>query len=353
MHRIDFRDVAVAYGANTVLHGLSLAIQPSEFLALLGPSGCGKTTMLRVLAGFVPYTGSVLLDGKPIDDVPTHRRGIGIVFQDYALFPHRTVRENVAFGLRMRRTGAAATAARVDQMLELLRLDGLGDRYPGQLSGGQQQRVALARAIAIDPPVLLLDEPLSSLDKKLREEMQIELRQLQKRVGITTVFVTHDQEEALAMADRVAVMSGGRIQQMDSPRAIYARPANRFVADFIGRSSIHPVEVVARDADIWRCRLADGTELRAAAPATAGDARFLCVRPESIALVPADHADPACNVLDAVVEDVVFQGGASHVRLRAGDTLFACEERGPGGGRTPGERVRIAWAPADGVLLGE
>ncbi|MCC7274975.1 MAG: ABC transporter ATP-binding protein [Alphaproteobacteria bacterium] len=356
MHGIEFRDVAVRYGSNTVLHGLSLAIAPSEFLALLGPSGCGKTTMLRVLAGFVPYAGSVLLDGRPIDAVPTHRRGIGIVFQDYALFPHRTVAENIAFGLRMRGGAAAAIGRRVEEMLELLRLGGLGARYPGQLSGGQQQRVALARAIAIDPPVLLLDEPLSSLDKKLREEMQIELRQLQKRVGITTVFVTHDQEEALAMADRIAVMNGGRIQQIGTPREIYARPANRFVADFIGRSSLHPVRV-AGDADgTWRCTREDGTALRAVGPASAspGAAFFLSVRPESIALAAPDHVDPALNVLDAVVEDVVFQGGVSHVRVRAaGGALFACEERGPGAGRGPGERVRIAWTPEDGILVPE
>jgi len=367
VHRIEFRDVVVRYGKESVLHGLSLEIEPSEFVALLGPSGCGKTTMLRVLAGFVEYGGTVRLDGTPIDAIPSHRRGIGVVFQDYALFPHKTVAENIGFGLRMRKAPAAEIAARVAEMIDLLRLNGLADRFPNQLSGGQQQRVALARAIAINPAVLLLDEPLSALDKKLREEMQIELRQLQRRIGITTVFVTHDQDEALALADRIAVMDGGRIRQIGRPTEIYERPADRFVADFIGRSNLFPVTVVAREGSVHVCRLAGGATVRAIGPDRLGpgEAAHLSVRPEKIAIqdgaAPAGGAAKAAGgagvetMLDGTIDDVVFHGNRSMVRVRlTGGAVFACEEQHAEGEtvlRPTGASVRVRWKAEDALLV--
>ena len=232
---VELRDISANYGSNRVLDSVSLTLAQGEFVAVLGPSGCGKTTLLRVVAGFVEHAGSVSIAGQPCENVPPHKRNIGIVFQDYALFPHRTVADNIGFGLRFRKLPRDERAGKIDNLLSLLQLRGLESRYPSELSGGQRQRVAIARALAIDPQVL---EPLSALDKKLREEMQVELRQLQQRVGITTMFVTHDQEEALALADKIVVMDSGRIRQEGPPAEVYVRPRNRFVANFIGKSNI-------------------------------------------------------------------------------------------------------------------
>jgi putative spermidine/putrescine transport system ATP-binding protein len=232
---VEFRGLRRSFGAARALDGLDLTARPGELLALLGPSGCGKTTALRMVAGFeTPDSGEVLVDGKDITGIPAHRRDAGMVFQSYSLFPHLNARDNVAFGMRMRGTRTAERRKRADELLELVGLPQYGDRYPHQLSGGQQQRIALARALALQPRVLLLDEPLSALDAKVRLTLREEIRRLQQELGITTLFVTHDQEEALSMADRVAVMHNGRLEQCASPAELYARPTTAFVAEFVG-----------------------------------------------------------------------------------------------------------------------
>jgi putative spermidine/putrescine transport system ATP-binding protein len=299
---------------------VTLDIAAGEFFSLLGPSGCGKTTSLRMIAGFeMPDSGRVHVGGQDITDVPVHKRDMGMVFQSYALFPHRTVAQNVAFGLRMRDVPKADIDRRVAAALAQVALTGMEDRRPSQLSGGQQQRVALARALVIEPRVLLCDEPLGALDRKLRQQMQFELKELQKRLGVTLVFVTHDQEEALAMSDRIAVMNHGRVEQVGAPTEIYERPRTRFVADFIG-------EINLLDE--------------------AGKPRAL--RPEKIRLVP-----PADARVSGTVETANFLGGATLYRVQAdGRTWLAREthagERSP---RGPGDPVGLAWNDADMVTL--
>jgi putative spermidine/putrescine transport system ATP-binding protein len=273
------------YGATVAVAGIDLAVREGEFMTLLGPSGCGKTTTLGLIAGFFPPSaGSIAIGGRPVAELPPFRRDIGVVFQDYALFPHLTAAENVAFGLRMRKVAAADVASRVREALDLVQLGSLGERRPLELSGGQRQRVALARALVIRPAVLLLDEPLSNLDLKLREEMRVEIAGLQRRLGITTVFVTHDQGEALVMSDRIAVMNAGRIEQVGRPADIYERPATRFVAEFIGRMNF----------------LADG-------------ARTLAIRPERARLSAQAPADGFAR--RATVKQVLYLGGAREYRL--------------------------------------
>jgi len=252
------------YGATVAVAGIELEVREGEFMTLLGPSGCGKTTTLGLIAGFFPPTaGEIYLAGRPVAGLPPFKRDIGVVFQDYALFPHMTAGENVAFGLRMRNVEAAEIGRRVRQALELVQLGALAERRPLELSGGQRQRVALARALVIQPAVLLLDEPLSNLDLKLREEMRVEIAGLQRRLGITTVFVTHDQGEALVMSDRIAVMNAGRIEQIGTPAEIYERPASRFVAEFIGRMNFftdrgRTVAIRPERARLAKYRPADG-----------------------------------------------------------------------------------------------
>jgi len=308
-------------GRVVAVDDVTLDIEAGEFFSLLGPSGCGKTTSLRMIAGFeLPDSGRVHVGGRDITDLPVHKRDMGMVFQSYALFPHRTVAENVAFGLRMRDVPKPDIARRVKAALAQVALTGLEERKPGQLSGGQQQRVALARALVVEPPVLLCDEPLGALDRKLRQQMQFELKELQKRLGVTLVFVTHDQEEALAMSDRIAVMNKGRVEQVGAPTEIYERPRTRFVADFIGEINILEEE---------------------------GRARAL--RPEKIRFVPeADARVPG------IVETANFLGGSTLYRIRTTDqrTLLAREthagERSP---RAAGDSVGLAWADSDTVAL--
>jgi putative spermidine/putrescine transport system ATP-binding protein len=330
-------------GGVTAVDAVELDVAPGEFFSLLGPSGCGKTTTLRMIAGFeIPDEGAIRVGGRDLTHVPVHRRDMGMVFQSYALLPHRTVAENVAFGLRMRRVPRPDIAARVASALAQVKLTGLEERRPAQLSGGQQQRVALARAIVIRPGVLLCDEPLGALDRKLRQAMQLELKELQRALGLTLVFVTHDQEEALAMSDRVAVMNAGRLEQVGAPAEIYDRPRTRFVAEFIGE--INLFDGTLRDG---RFTLADGRAVPA--PAGAPGAVTLGLRPERARLVTNGE-----GVLDGTVADVSFLGDQVVYTVEAGGHRLLVKERNPGGSalRVAGSPVGVAWTADAGVLIG-
>jgi spermidine/putrescine transport system ATP-binding protein len=317
---IELRQVVKRFGGTAALHGVTLDIRDNEFFTLLGPSGCGKTTLLRLIAGFEDVSeGEILLFGEPIADREPNRRPVNTVFQHYALFPHMTVMDNVAFGLRMKGVPEPARRERAGRMLEMVHLSAFADRMPAQLSGGQQQRVALARALAPEPRVLLLDEPLSALDLKLRQAMRVELKQIQEETGITFVFVTHDQEEALTMSDRIAVMSAGRVQQVGPPRAIYEAPVNRFVAGFIGETNLLEVEVEAVEGGTARVVLPGGHRLACPAEAVAPGRHHLSIRPERLSLAsPGEGAD-----LEATVERVVYLGTDLQLLTRLeGGTAF-------------------------------
>ncbi|HEU4367072.1 MAG TPA: ABC transporter ATP-binding protein [Methylomirabilota bacterium] len=343
---VELRGCTRDYGPVRAVDGLDLAVHEGEFLALLGPSGCGKTTTLGLVAGFVePTAGRVLIDGDDVTGRPAHLRGLGVVFQSYALFPHLSVRENVAFGLRERKLPAAEIERRVGDALELVHLDRRGGQRPAELSGGMQQRVALARALVYRPRVLLLDEPLAALDKKLREGMRDELRAIQRSVGITTVFVTHDQAEALGLSDRIGVMNHGRIEQLGAPREIYERPATRFVADFIGASTVLRGRALAAD----RVAVAAGSLRVAGGRALpAGTDVELAIRPERVRLVPG----PGDNVIDAWVEGLVYQGAQTEVTARLADgqrVLVFVTEPVPVP-LAPGQTLRL-HLPADAFMV--
>lgn len=306
--RIQLTALSKFYGSAKVLNGIDLTIEPGEFFSLLGPSGCGKTTTLRLIGGFEEIEhGSVQIDGVDMRGVPPERRPVNTVFQSYALFPHKTVADNVAFGLRFQDCSKAEARRRVGEALELVRLDGYESRRPHQLSGGQQQRVALARSLVLRPKVLLLDEPLGALDAKLRRVLQVELRQLHRDVGITFVYVTHDQEEALTMSDRLAVMNLGSIEQVGPPRTVYDEPANTYVADFLGLANLLPATATS-----------DGVEVMGrAVGATTGGVRGNCyvvVRPERVRLIGPDGAGWRGRI-----DRVVFAGALTHVHLTVGD----------------------------------
>ena len=347
------RGLRKTYGAVTALDGVSIDVQPGEFVSLLGPSGCGKTTVLRIVAGLVePDAGRVLLAGSDVTGMPVHRRNVGLVFQSYALFPHMTVFETVAFGLRRRRVPESETRSRVSRMLELVRLHELAARHPRELSGGQQQRVALARALVTEPGVLLLDEPLSNLDALLRDEMRLELKRLQERLGTTMIFVTHDQAEALTLSDRVVVMDRGRVEQVGSPEEVYRRPATAFVARFLGRANFLAGVVAGSDARGVLVKLEDGAMVVAAGPRDGigpGQPVRVAIRQESIRLTsPAG----AARGVPAVVVFHAFAGQAHHyiAQLADGRELEvvrpAAEPVIPRG--TP---VEVEWAPEDVILL--
>jgi len=334
------------YGGIRAVAGLDLVVYEGELLSLLGPSGCGKTTTLNLIAGFVPpTTGRVRIDGQDVTDRPAHQRRLGVVFQSYALFPHLSVFENVAFGLRERRTPRAEMERRVRASLALVRLDTRAEHRPAQLSGGMQQRVALARALVYEPRVLLLDEPLAALDKKLREEMRSELREIQRSVGITTVFVTHDQSEALGLSDRIAVMHRGRIEQLGTPREIYERPATRFVAEFIGASSV----VRGRAAAADRVTLTGGEAVRVlGVPGLrAGDAVELAIRPERIRLAGGEGE----NVMDGRVTGVVYQGLQTEltVEIGGGQRLLVFVAEPAPAALAPGQALRL-HLPSDAFM---
>jgi spermidine/putrescine ABC transporter ATP-binding subunit len=321
--QIDLIDIRKTFGSTVAVSHVSLRVDGGEFLALLGPSGSGKTTLLNLVAGFEqPTTGKVLLDGRDISLVPPYRRGIGMVFQHYALFPHMTVAENVAFPLRMRHVSSADQRVRVAEALDLVRLAGYEARFPRQLSGGQQQRVALARAIVFNPSVLLMDEPLGALDRKLRQHMQIELRMLQRRLETTVVYVTHDQEEALTMADRVAIMRNGLLQQIGSPEDLYERPRNPFVADFVGETNFLTGRAVGTGAnggvDVV---LSDGVVVSGFMPQgdpqpAAGSPVRVAVRPERISVTARGTRDP--QGIDAELVEILYVGASTSYITQTG-----------------------------------
>jgi len=353
---LALRGLRKTFGHTVAVDGLDLDVGPGEFVALLGPSGCGKTTTLRMVAGFErPDRGDVLIQGVPVTDKPPYRRDVGIVFQSYALFPHMTVADNVAYGLRMRKVPAAERTARVVAALELARLTGLDARYPRQLSGGQQQRVAVARAIVIRPSVLLFDEPLSNLDARLRQAMRDELRELQRTLRIATILVTHDQEEALSLADRIVVMHAGRVEQVGTPETIYARPATPFVAEFIGQCNFLSGHVHAPDGAAPVFRADDGLTFALAPDASVshGQRGVVALRPEAIALLrPDETAAPGATVMDAVVQSVTYLGALRQYRMtvEAGTVLRVDCQVGPLGTHaqpmTEGAAARLAWLPA-------
>jgi iron(III) transport system ATP-binding protein len=328
------------FGDTTAVDDVSLEVAAGEFLTLLGPSGCGKTTTLRMVAGFEhPTSGQVWVNGRDVTALPPQRRDVGMVFQNYALFPHMDVGENVAFGLRAR--GGRDVDARVQRALERVELAGYERRKVQELSGGQQQRVALARALAPEPPLLLLDEPLSNLDAALRERTRTEIRALLKELGMTAVFVTHDQEEAFALSDRIAVLERGRLQQLGTPEELYARPANPFVASFLGRANFFPAVVEAEEGGTLVCRLQTGQRWRAARAdgARQGSAVRLMVRPEAMRLAGA--ADP--DAVEARVLDRRFAGAATFYRVALADGGEALVQGGPADA-SPGDVVRLALA---------
>jgi putative spermidine/putrescine transport system ATP-binding protein len=330
-----------------VLGGVALGVEKGEFVSLLGPSGCGKTTLLRIVAGLLAVDrGTVRLDGQDITTLPPHKRDVGVVFQNYALFPHLTVAENVAFGLKARRRGAAETKEAVTRFLDLVHLSDFAERSVRALSGGQQQRVAVARALAVQPKLLLLDEPFSALDRKLRETMQIDLRRLLRELGTTSVFVTHDQDEALTMSDRIAVMNKGAIEQLDTPETIYRRPATSFALEFVGLSSRLRGTVVGSQNGHVIVDTAFG-RLTAAGSFVSGAPVMLAVRPERIQVEPAGPF-----AVSAKLRDAVFQGSKLQLHFEAadGDQLMAETADLPHGLPAPGSEMKLGWAVADTLI---
>jgi ABC-type Fe3+/spermidine/putrescine transport system ATPase subunit len=352
---LSMRRLRKSFGAVVAVDEVSLDAAPGEFLSLLGPSGCGKSTVLRMVAGLLPPdAGQVVLAGEDITEVAVHRRNLGLVFQSYALFPHMTVFENVAFGLRRRGVGEALLRPRVERMLELVRLGPLGARHPRELSGGQQQRVALARALVTEPRVLLLDEPLSNLDALLRDEMRVELKRLQERLGTTMIFVTHDQAEALILSDRVVVMQNGRVEQIGPPEEVYRRPATPFVARFLGRANFLAGTVAGTEAGGTVVALDGGLSVVAVPrPGLISGQRVqVTIRQENIHLAPAGAGSDLANRFAATVVFHAFAGQTHHyvVQLADGREL---EVAAPGATLplARGAPAVIEWGPADVVLL--
>jgi putative spermidine/putrescine transport system ATP-binding protein len=350
MARLELSGITKTYGDFRAVSDVDLDIAEGELVVLLGPSGCGKTTTLRMIAGFVvPTAGEIRLGGAEITRRPPWKRNTGLVFQSYALFPHLTVAQNVAFGLKMRDVPAGEIDAKVGEALRLVRLEGLTERLPRELSGGQQQRVALARALVIEPDILLLDEPLSNLDAKLRHEVRVEIRELQKKLGLTTVMVTHDQEEALTMADRLVVMSNGRVQQVGTQRELYERPANTFVAGFVGRTNFlrgridKPGVFVSDSGLVIRCR--DD------APAAG---RVLALRPERLTLSDAPATDANC--FPATIEFASYLGGVLeyHVRLTPQDRIMVqAPNKLADAAHAIGDRMHLHWPSEASLVLAD
>ena len=350
---VECRNIELSFGKTKVLRDLNLSIVPGEFFALLGPSGSGKSTLLRLIAGFNRHqAGELLVDGRDITTVPAHLRNVGMVFQNYALWPHLSVFDNVAFGLVERRAGREEIRRRVGAALATVGLGDLAARRPGQLSGGQQQRVALARTIVIEPRVLLLDEPLSNLDKNLRVQMREDLLSLQRKLGLTTIFVTHDQEEAMTTADRMAVLDQGIVQQVGSPIELFDEPVNRFVAHFVGTTNTIEGEIVSRDASTIRFASADVGELVVPATAAAPNSGKACVtlRPHTVHLARARPAGgEGCVWVDGEVEHSEFLGEFARYRVRVGSLALLADEAHRLGAPLyrPGERVAVGITPQE------
>ncbi len=355
MAAVILENVSKNYGKVVAVRRVNLNVEPGEFVTLLGPSGCGKTTCLRMVAGFMsPTSGRIIMGERDVTMVPPYRRNTGMVFQSYALFPHQTVAGNVGFGLRVRRIPRAEIDTRVREILRLVRLEHLADRYPRQLSGGQRQRVALARAVVIRPEALLLDEPLAALDLKLREELQVEIKRVQSTLNITTLFVTHDQGEALGMSHRVAVMRDGEIVQIGSPTSLYNRPNCTYVANFVGRTNLIDVVVTGGDgASSYQVQACDAekTVFRVNGlqhqSFSSGERCFLAARPEHFALGAQKQ-----NAVSAAVTSVIYRGSTWIIELQrsSGDALTAWV---PSGGSVPavGDVVTVGWSPDDCFLL--
>ncbi|WP_298229655.1 ABC transporter ATP-binding protein [Gryllotalpicola sp.] len=347
---ISIKGVSRRFGDAVAVQYVDLDLARGEFFALLGPSGCGKTTTLRMVGGFeLPSTGAIYLEGKDVTTLPPYKRDVNTVFQSYALFPHLTVMENTAFGLRRKGVGKAEAAARAGEYLELVGLAGFDKRRPSQLSGGQQQRVALARALVNHPKVLLLDEPMGALDAKIRKTMQHELKRIQREVGITFLYVTHDQAEAMSMADRLAVMNSGLIEDMGAPQRVYDRPATQFVAEFLGTCNVLPIIVDGAGA-----RLPDGNPLvidGVAAPTEPG--WKVGIRPEKLELTPANRAASGANRTTATVTEVTYLGASTEARLATpwGGELQAYRQNTAETVIRPGDQVEVSWHAAQAFLL--
>lgn len=349
MTNVKVNSVAKTYGTTPVLSDITTEFPEGSFTSLLGPSGSGKTTLLRIIAGFIkPDQGVVTIGNNDVTDIPVWGRNIGMMFQSYALFPHMTIAQNVAFGLERRGIKGAAARKEVDRALEMVRLPGFGDRTPKQLSGGQQQRVALARAIVIKPSVLLLDEPLSALDRRLRQEMQVELLRIQRESGLTTIFVTHDQEEALTLSDKVAILDKGRIVQIGEPETVYERPLTRFAAEFLGDSNF-----LTGTVDNGAVRLADGTVVRTTGTLpSSGSKVTLAVRPEKMSIVPSPTDG---NSLTARITTVIYAGPVLSYLLETADglplKLFA--QNRDGKVLSDGDTITLGWAPEHTVPVAD
>jgi len=353
---VSLTNIVKTFGDVTAVHRMSMDIADGSFVTLLGPSGCGKTTTLRMIAGLIdPTEGDITIRGQRINDVPIHKRNLGLVFQNYALFPHKTIAENVAFGLKYRSISKADADKKVRDALELVQLPQVGDRYPKQLSGGQQQRIALARAIVIEPDVLLLDEPLSALDANLREDMRVELKRIQQRVGITTVFVTHDQSEALAMSDRIVVMSNGLVEQIGTPEEVYNTPASEFVSRFLGTSNILPASCKEVNGSGLALELADFGLVsvpkdKAPNIVETGPAQ-LVIRAEKLLLTDASQERDDRIALDGVVEAVDYQGQAARYFVRVGGQQLQAINMIDRHPFQEGARVSVRFRPRDCAAL--
>jgi putative spermidine/putrescine transport system ATP-binding protein len=352
---LEITDLVKRYGDATALGGVSLTIPAGEFVTLLGPSGSGKTTTLNTIAGFVaPDSGHVKMDGKPIEGVPPHKRNIGMVFQNYALFPHMTVEQNVAFPLRQRKVGKADTKTKVADALHLVGLGDLGKRYPRELSGGQQQRVALARALVFEPRVLLMDEPLGALDKRLRETLQLEFRRIHQELGITFIYVTHDQSEALVMSDRIAVFNEGCIEQVGRADDLYERPQSLFVARFLGDSNVL-AGTVSRQNGTPRLRGESYELLLPKQPDMAdGSGASVVIRPERLSVqTNGSGAGPGANILKGRVHEIIYMGGIRRLEVEIASEvrLLIQEQAGVGSTADVGDEVFVSWQPNDTVVL--